>query len=66
MILYRESELHAEGKGATDNVALLKNLGAPVFLFLLASLLFLYFWVKKLFDLSTLMLKVDLFAFGGG
>jgi len=68
LILYRESELRAEGKGATDNVALLKNLGAPVFLVLvlLASLLFLYFWDKKLFDLSALMLKVDLFAFGGG
>jgi len=68
MIFYRESELRAEGKGATDNVALLKELGTPLFLVLalLASLLALYFWDRKLFDLSALMLKVDLFAFGGG
>ena len=68
LILYRESGLRAEVKGKTDNVALLKNLGAPLFLVsaLLAVLLALYFWDRKLFDLSALMLKVDLFAFGGG
>jgi len=68
LIFYRESELRAEGKGTTDNVSLRKKLGTPLFLVLalLAGLLALYFWDRKLFDLSTLMLKVDLFAFGGG
>ncbi len=33
---------------------------------LAAGLLALFFVHRKLFDLSTLMLKVDLFAFGGG
>ena len=49
-------------------MALLKNLGAPLFLFLalLAGLLALYLADRKLFGLSALMLKVDLFAFGGG
>jgi chromate transporter len=30
------------------------------------GLVILFFWNRRLFDLSTLMLKVDLFAFGGG
>jgi chromate transporter len=32
----------------------------------LAGIVFLYIVDKKLFDLATLMLKIDLFAFGGG
>ncbi len=68
LILYRKSEPRREKKVAADHVALLKNLGALLFLVLalLTGLLALYFVDRKLFDLSTLMLKVDLFAFGGG
>ncbi len=46
----------------------LDNLKTPLVLVaLLASgLLFLYSFDRHLFDLSTLMIKVDLFAFGGG
>ncbi|NOY12253.1 MAG: chromate efflux transporter [Deltaproteobacteria bacterium] len=68
LILYKEPEPRREKKVAADHVALLKNLGAPLFLVLalMAGLLALYFVDRKLFDLSALMLKVDLFAFGGG
>ena len=68
LILYRESGPRAEVKGETDDVTPLKNLGAPLFLVsaLLAGLIVLYLWDRKLFDLFALMLKVDLFAFGGG
>ncbi len=68
LLLYQRPGQRVEGKLKTDNVALLKNLAAPLFLVLalLAALLVLYFADRKLFDLSVLMLKVDLFAFGGG
>ena len=68
MILYRESGLRVEVKDKNDNAALLKNLKVPLFMVLavLAGLLVLYLWDRKLFDLSALMLRVDLFAFGGG
>ncbi len=53
------------GRGAGGT---LRELRAPLILTAAfgAGLLALFFVDRKLFDLSTLMLKVDLFAFGGG
>ena len=68
LILYKESGPPSRDKGTDDNIALSKGLWMPLFLLLalLAGLLALYFWDRVLFDLSVVMLKVDLFAFGGG
>ena len=68
LILYRETELRTDEKDAGNNTVMRKNPGAPLFLVLALStgLLALFFVDRKLFDLSVLMLKVDLFAFGGG
>ncbi len=51
-----------------NSVSWKQNLATPLILLLLVGtgLLCLFFLKPKLFDLSTLMLKVDLFAFGGG
>jgi chromate transporter len=41
----------------------------PVFILIAITILLLtilFFWERKLFDLSILMLRIDLFAFGGG
>jgi len=68
LVLYRESK-EGVGEGATsERGGLLGNLAAPLILLLgvTGGLLVLHFLDHKLFDLSALMLKVDLFAFGGG
>jgi len=49
-----------ETAGAVVRPALVMTLTLAV------GLVILVFWDRRLFDLSTLMLKVDLFAFGGG
>ena len=68
LVLFRESGPQTLERNVGDKVALQKNLGAPLSLVLalLAGLCVLFFVHRKLFDLSALMLKVDLFAFGGG
>ena len=68
LILYREPNVGREKKVAADQAVRLKHLKAPLYLVLslLTGLLVLYFMDRQLFGLSTLMLKVDLFAFGGG
>jgi chromate transporter len=68
LILYRNSEMKDAGPPEPDHRNLLKAMGTPLFLILIlaAGLLILYHLDKKTFDLAALMLKVDLFAFGGG
>lgn len=68
LVLYRESKEGAGEGAASERGGLLGNLAAPLILLLgvTGGLLVLHFLDHKLFDLSALMLKVDLFAFGGG
>jgi len=55
LILYKGPGPRQEKKVASDHVALLKNLGVPLFLVLvlLAGLLALHFVDRKFFDLSA-------------
>ncbi len=66
LILYKNLDFRQE-KNA-DNGTLLQNLGVPLLMImaLAVGLLTLFYLDRKLFDLSALMLRVDLFAFGGG
>jgi len=68
LVLYKEEDLSEADPGRHAGGAVFKNLGTPLFLLLClgAGLLTLFFLDQRLFDLSALMLKVDLFAFGGG
>lgn len=68
LVLYRETKEGAGEGAASERGGLLGNLAAPLILLLgvTGGLLVLHFLDHKLFDLSALMLKVDLFAFGGG
>ena len=68
LVLYRETKEGAGEGAASERGGLLGNLAAPLVLLLgvTGGLLVLHFLDHKLFDLSALMLKVDLFAFGGG
>jgi len=68
LVLYKDEDLSEADPGRYARGAIFKNLGTPVVLLLClgAGILILFFLDQRLFDLSTLMLKVDLFAFGGG
>jgi len=66
LILYKNLNFRQEEN--VGNGTMLQNLGVPLLMILAlaAGLLTLFYFDRKLFDLSALMLKVDLFAFGGG
>ena len=68
LILYRKPMLQPGKQVTAEHVPLLKKLQTPLLLFLFPTigLLLLFYLDSNLFDLSALMLKVDLFAFGGG
>ncbi len=68
LVLYRETGGGPGEGAASERGTLLGNLAAPLILLLVVAvgLLVLHMLDRKLFDLSALMLKVDLFAFGGG
>jgi len=68
LVLYKDEDLSEADPDRYARGAVFKNLGTPLFLLLclVAGILILFFPDQRLFDLSTLMLKVDLFAFGGG
>ncbi len=68
VFLYRKAGHGKESSVPTQEAGPSKGLRAPLILifFVMVGLLALYALDRKLFDLATLMLKVDLFAFGGG
>lgn len=68
LILYHNLDLKKGDHSTRGQGTLWENLGAPMVLSLglVVGLFILYGLDRKLFDLSALMLKVDLFAFGGG
>ncbi|NOQ45574.1 MAG: chromate efflux transporter [Desulfobulbaceae bacterium] len=68
LILYRKEAVKQKDHISSTHGPLLKNLGAPLFLTLVlaAGLLALFCLDRQLFDLAAMMVKIDLFAFGGG
>ncbi len=68
LVLYKNTEIKKPAQDRSNNGTLMQNLGAPLVLVLMTAggMALLYFYDHKLFALSALMLKVDLFAFGGG
>lgn len=66
--LYRRMDLKIGDPAVVVHEKLRQSLGVPLCLVLVAVAgLFVLFYIdRQLFDLSTLMLKVDMFAFGGG
>ncbi|NOZ21333.1 MAG: chromate efflux transporter [Planctomycetes bacterium] len=68
LILYRKVDLKQRDPAGPAQGTWLNNLRAPLLLTLAlaAGLLALFCLDRKLFGLSALMVKVDLFAFGGG
>lgn len=68
LILYKKKAVKQKDHISYTHSPLLKNLGAPLFLTLTLTLglLALFCFNRQLFDLSTMMVKIDLFAFGGG
>lgn len=68
IFLYRGMDLNPKDHATVVHEKLRQNLRAPICLILLAvvGLFFLFYIDRELFDLATLMLKVDMFAFGGG
>ena len=66
MVLYRDVEPIIPSTSRHENNGLMVKQIALIVLFLLAGLASLYFVNPKLFKLALMMLKIDLFAFGGG
>ncbi len=68
LFLYRKEAVRHKSLSSVSHTPLLKNLAAPLLftLMLLFGLLGLFFLDRQLFDLSAMMVKIDLFAFGGG
>jgi len=68
LVIYRNIEFSKSPGDSTGSGTFMQNLGVPLLLVAVvaAGMVFLYFFDHKLFALSALMLKVDLFAFGGG
>ena len=69
LILYRKEAVKQNDPiGSTHHAPLLKNMGAPLVLtlVLVLGLLALFYLDRQLFVLSAMMVKIDLFAFGGG
>jgi chromate transporter len=68
LVLYPRTESTSAGPGEAAPGVALKTLLTPLVLTLALALgmLLLFLFDRRLFDLSALMLKVDLFAFGGG
>jgi len=68
IFLYRRMDLKLKNPAVVVRGNLWRNLRAPLYIVLMvvAGLFVLYYTNRELFDLSTLMLKVDMFAFGGG
>jgi len=68
MILYRKEEVKRHNHIRSTHGSLLKNLRAPLLLTLALALglLTLFYLDRQLFTLSAMMVKIDLFAFGGG
>ncbi len=68
LILYRKETVKQNDHISSTHGSLLKNLRAPLFLTLALALgmLALFCLDRQLFVLSALMVKIDLFAFGGG
>ncbi len=68
LILYRKETVKQNDHISSTHGSLLKNLRAPLFLTLVLTfgMLVLFCLDRQLFVLSALMVKIDLFAFGGG
>jgi len=68
LILYRKETVKQNDHISSTHGSLLKNLRAPLFLTLVLTfgMLALFCLDRQLFVLSALMVKIDLFAFGGG
>ncbi len=68
LLLYGGLDLRKKGytSGFQGNAWHMMRPAVVMLLLLVAGLLVLFFLERKLFDLAALMLKVDLFAFGGG
>ena len=68
LVLYPSDDTRAGNPGAAAMPKLRETLATPLILTaaLAVGIMALFFLDRRLFDLSTLMLKVDLFAFGGG
>jgi chromate transporter len=66
MVLYRDVEPIIPSTSHHENNGLMIKQIAVLVLFLLAGLATLYFVNSKLFKLALMMLRIDLFAFGGG
>ncbi len=68
MILYRKEVVQQKNHISSSHGSLLKELRVPLFLTLTLAIgvLVLFFLDRQLFDLSAMMVKIDLFAFGGG
>ena len=68
LFLYRKEAVKQNDHISSPHGPLLKNLRAPLFLTLALALglLALFYLDRQLFVLSAMMVKIDLFAFGGG
>jgi chromate transporter len=68
LLLYGGLDLRKEGyaSGFQGNAWNMMRPAVVMLLLLVAGLVVLFFLERKLFDLAALMVKVDLFAFGGG
>ncbi len=68
LILYKNLSFGQQNNVGHGHGTLLQNLGVPLLMItaMAGGLFALFYLDRKLFDLSALMLKVDLFAFGGG
>lgn len=68
LLLYRGSDIGPadQGSNVEDNPFKGLKAAAPIGLFALAGLAVVFSLDRKLFELAAVMLKVDLFAFGGG
>ncbi len=68
LILYRKEAVEQNDHSRSTHGTLLKNMGAPLLLTLALGLglLALFYLDRQLFVLSAMMVKIDLFAFGGG
>jgi len=66
VVLFRDSEFASPSTAHHASYGSMAKQIAMLVLILLAGLLTLYFVNSKLFNLALMMLKIDLFAFGGG
>ena len=66
MVLYRDVELIIPSTSRHENNGLMVKQIALLALILLAGIATLYFLNTNLFKLALMMLRIDLFAFGGG